>query len=100
MKKLSNKKIEKKEKILNRGISNAWETLKEMFNILSHQENANQKNPEIPPYSNHYSLEKKLKEKNPECPIFAHLTRSGLYTQKKWNSPIRVSLGLIWCMFE
>jgi hypothetical protein len=35
-----------------------------MFNILSHQENANQKNPEIPPYSNHYSLEKKLKEKN------------------------------------
>jgi hypothetical protein len=26
--------------------------LKEMFNILSHQENANQNNPEIPPYTN------------------------------------------------
>ena len=31
-----------KQRILNRGISNSQETLKEMFNIVSPQENANQ----------------------------------------------------------
>jgi hypothetical protein len=31
-----------KQRILNRGISNGWETLKEMFIILSHHRNANQ----------------------------------------------------------
>jgi hypothetical protein len=29
-----------KQKILNQGILNGWETPKEMFNILSHQGNA------------------------------------------------------------
>jgi hypothetical protein len=28
------------------------EALEEMFNILTHLENANQNNPEIPPYTN------------------------------------------------
>ena len=28
--------------ILNRGVSNGWEALKENFNILNHQENTNQ----------------------------------------------------------
>ena len=34
--------------ILNRGILNGQETLKEMFKVLSHQRNANQNNSEIP----------------------------------------------------
>jgi hypothetical protein len=33
-----------KQRILNRVISNDWETIKEMFTILSNQENANQNN--------------------------------------------------------
>jgi hypothetical protein len=40
-----------KQIILNRGISNVRETLKEMFNIFSHQKNANQNNPEISSYT-------------------------------------------------
>ena len=40
-----------KQKILKREISNGQEALKEMFNILSHQGNANQNNSEIPPYT-------------------------------------------------
>ena len=39
-----------KQRILNWGISNGWEAPKEMFNILSHQGNANQNDPEIPPH--------------------------------------------------
>jgi hypothetical protein len=31
-----------KQKNISRGISNDWGTLKEMFNILSHEGNANQ----------------------------------------------------------
>jgi len=41
-----------KQSILNGGISNGSATPREMFNILSHQENANQYDPEIPPYTN------------------------------------------------
>ena len=41
-----------KKRILNKGISNDKEALKEIFNILSHQKNANQNGPEIPPYTN------------------------------------------------
>ena len=41
-----------KRKILNRRIFNGREALKEMFNILSHQGNANQNHSEIPPYTN------------------------------------------------
>ena len=41
-----------KQRILNRGISNGLNALKEMFNILSHQGNVNQNVPEIPPYTN------------------------------------------------
>ena len=40
-----------KQRILNRGISNGQEALKEMFSILSHQGNANQKDSEILPYT-------------------------------------------------
>jgi hypothetical protein len=32
-----------------------------MINILSHQENANQNNPEVPPHINHNGKDKKLK---------------------------------------
>ena len=41
-----------KQRIFNGGISNWQDAHKEMFNILSHQENVNQNNPEIPPYTN------------------------------------------------
>jgi hypothetical protein len=37
-----------KQRILNRGISNGQEVLKEMFNILSHHGNAILNDPEIP----------------------------------------------------
>jgi hypothetical protein len=40
-----------KQRILNRGISDGQETLKEMLSILGHQGNVNQNNPEIPPYT-------------------------------------------------
>jgi hypothetical protein len=40
-----------KERILNRGISNGQGSLKEMFNILNHQGNANPKGPDISPYT-------------------------------------------------
>jgi hypothetical protein len=39
-----------KQRILNTGILNGREALKEMFNILSHQGNVNQNDPEIPSY--------------------------------------------------
>jgi hypothetical protein len=41
-----------KQRIHIRGISNGREALKEMFKALSNQENANQNDPEIPPYTN------------------------------------------------
>ena len=37
-----------KQKILSWGIPKSWEAPEKMFNILNHQENANQNNPEIP----------------------------------------------------
>ena len=39
-------------KYFNWGIVNSREATKEMFNIFSNQGNANQNNPEIPPYTN------------------------------------------------
>jgi hypothetical protein len=39
-----------KQRILNRGISIVQEKL-EMFNVFSHQGNANDNEPEIPPYT-------------------------------------------------
>ena len=41
-----------KQRIHNRRISNGLEVLKEMFKVLSHQGNANQNDPEIPPHTN------------------------------------------------
>jgi hypothetical protein len=41
-----------KKRILNGRSSNGLQAPKEMFNILSHQGNANQNDPEIPPHSN------------------------------------------------
>ena len=40
------------QKILNREILNVQEEIKEIFNILSHQGNVNQNDPEIPTYTN------------------------------------------------
>ena len=40
-----------KQRILHWGILNGREAPKEMFNIRSHQGNANQNNPEIPTYT-------------------------------------------------
>jgi hypothetical protein len=40
-----------KQKILNRGIPNGQEALKEMFKVLSNQGNASQNNSEVPPYT-------------------------------------------------
>jgi hypothetical protein len=39
------------QRILTRGIPNGREALEKMFNILNHQGNANQNNPEIPPHT-------------------------------------------------
>jgi hypothetical protein len=41
------------QKILNKRILNDQEAMREMFNILSCQRNANQYNTKIPPYTNH-----------------------------------------------
>jgi hypothetical protein len=41
-----------KQGILNKGILNVREAPKEMFNILIHQRNAHQNNPESAPYIN------------------------------------------------
>jgi hypothetical protein len=38
-------------RILNRGILNGWEALKEMFKVFRYQGNTNQNNPEILPYT-------------------------------------------------
>jgi hypothetical protein len=40
-----------KQRILNRGILNGLEVLKEMFNVLSHHENASQNDSEISSYT-------------------------------------------------
>ena len=40
-----------KQRILNRVISNDQEARKQKFNILRHQGNANQNDPEIPPHT-------------------------------------------------
>ena len=40
-----------KQNVLSWGISNGWETSEEVLHILSHQGNANQNNPEIPPHT-------------------------------------------------
>jgi hypothetical protein len=45
----------------NRGISNDQAGLKEMFRVLSHQENANQNHPEISPYTNQNGLDQNLR---------------------------------------
>ena len=39
------------QRILNRGISNGQEALKEIFKVLSHQRNVNQSNSDIPFYT-------------------------------------------------
>ena len=39
------------QRILNRGISNDQEVLKEMLKVYSHRGNANQNNSKIPPYT-------------------------------------------------
>jgi hypothetical protein len=39
-----------KQRILNRGISNDPEALKELFSLLSHYGNTDQNDPEIPSY--------------------------------------------------
>ena len=49
-----------KQVTLNRGILKGQEALKEMFNML--QGNANQKDPEIPPYTNQNSQDQKLRQ--------------------------------------
>ena len=41
-----------KQRIHNIGILNGPETLKDMFKVLSHQENTNKNKPEIPTYTN------------------------------------------------
>ena len=40
-----------KQRILNKGISGCWETVKIMFNIFSHHEKANKNDSEILPYT-------------------------------------------------
>jgi hypothetical protein len=40
--------LRSKQRILTREIANGWETPEKKFNILNHQRNGNQNNPEIP----------------------------------------------------
>jgi hypothetical protein len=40
-----------KQRIINWGTPNGWEAHSEMFNILNHQGNVNQNNPQIPPHT-------------------------------------------------
>jgi hypothetical protein len=40
-----------KQRILNKGICKSQEALKEIFNVLSHHGNTNQKDSEIPSYT-------------------------------------------------
>jgi hypothetical protein len=49
------------EIILNWVILNGWEAPKEMFNILSHQGNANKNNSEIPPHTSQNDYDQKLR---------------------------------------
>jgi len=51
-----------RQRILSWGRSNGWETPKEMLIILSHQGNANQNNPEIPPHTSQNGWVKKLRQ--------------------------------------
>jgi hypothetical protein len=44
-----------------RRISKIREAPKEIFNILSHQGNIKQNDPEIPSYTNHKNLDQKLR---------------------------------------
>ena len=48
-----------KQRILSWRIPNDWEALKEIFNIFSHQENANKNNPEIPPHTSQNGQDEK-----------------------------------------
>jgi hypothetical protein len=54
------------QRILNRGILNGQEAPKEMFNIFSHQGNANQNDSEIPPYTHLHLAKIKKKKKKPQ----------------------------------
>ena len=40
-----------KQRLFNEGISHGWEAPKEMSNIINHQGNSNQNNPEILPHT-------------------------------------------------
>jgi hypothetical protein len=53
-----------KQRILNGGILKSQEVLKEIFNILCHQKNANQNDPEITSYTNHNDQDQKLKRQH------------------------------------
>ena len=53
-----------KQRIHNRGISNGWEALKEIFEVLSDQRNANQNEPEIQPYINQNGPDQKLRSQH------------------------------------
>jgi hypothetical protein len=50
-----------KQRIPNKGISNDGVALKEVLNILTHQGNANQNDPETPPCTNQDFYYQKLK---------------------------------------
>ena len=51
----------RKQKVLNRAISNGLESSKEVLDILSHQGNANQNNPKIPPHTSQIGQDPKLR---------------------------------------
>ena len=50
-----------KQKVLNWEIPNGWEASKEVVDILSHQGNANQNNPEISPHTSQIGQDPKLR---------------------------------------
>jgi hypothetical protein len=50
-----------KQRIYNRKNSNGQKSLKEMFNILSHQGNTNKNDPEIPLYTSQNGSDQILK---------------------------------------
>ena len=97
-----------KQKILNWGILNGQEAPKELFNILSHQGNANQTIPEIPPHTSQNGYDQNLKwqqvlarmwRKNTTPPLYLALC-GGHWSTWSWAlyQDIRINQLAFFCM--
>ena len=71
-----------KQNVFSWGTLNGWETSEEVLDILSHQGNVNQNNPEIPPHTSQIGQDPKLRWQQ----MLARLQR------KRNTSPLLVGL--------